>query len=502
MRISDLQVGDAKSWSGITTRNHLGSIFKVEPQLGSKIISRLLNRYYGTSLESMLSKIPVKTFDTDEDFTWKMIGSSERNIALVEARFVGGAVIDENDFSVGANGAEFEVIFPERLFAPTDVIVGELNERYPMIVQSEFEDGTNFGYVVKMYGADAVVSGIPGEELVSGKLFSKEYSPVSRTGSVRGGETSFTSPIDFRNSFTYIRKQYKCFGDMIDRKIAANFEYVDESGKKQSFTTWLQYQSFVFEHQFQQEKNRAMFYGRTTIGADGKVSNIDKHSGQGIYAGFGLREQMEVSNTYFYNDFTADYLTNILSELSINKLEMDERKFIIRTGEKGAMLFNKAIQAVASGWAPLQDTGFQKNVDSKLHQNARSVGAQYVEYMAPNNIVVSVEVDRSYDDPVRHKVKAPTTGIFSGGVAESYRMDIFDIGTLDGEPNIQKVMANNQKEVNAYIPGLRDPFRPDGGAPKMVVNSWDGFEMHKYCAFGVMVKDPSRTASLIPAILS
>jgi hypothetical protein len=500
MKISNLQIHDAKSWSGITTRNHLGAIGEAKPQLASKIMSKLLQRHYGTTLETMLAGIPVKTLETDDDFTWKLIGSSERNIALVEARYQ-GATITVSDFNVGANGAEIELVFPERLFAPTDVIVGEQNEKYPMQVQSEFREGANHVYVVKVYGADAVVSGVPGEELVAGKLFSKEFSPVSDTLSIRGGETNFTSPISFRNSFTYIRKQYICPGNMVDRKFVANFEIVDESGAKQSFTTWLQYQAFVYEHQFMQEKNRAMFYGRSTINGKGQVSNVDHHSGHAIRAGFGLREQMEVANTFFYNSFTADYLTNILLELSINKLSTDERKFVIRTGERGAILFHKAIQAEASGWNALQDTTIQKNVSSKLHSNARTFGTQYTEFMAPNGIVVRVEVDPMYDDPVRNKQMAPNNGVFSGGVAESYRMDIFDIGTVNDEPNIQKVMASNSPDINAYVPGLRDPYSPTGAAVKRVANSIDGFEMHKMCTFGAMIKDPQRTASLIPAFL-
>lgn len=501
MRIANTQITDAKSWSGITTKNHLGAIHQQQPQMASAMVTRLLQRYYGNSLETMLANVPVKTLETDDDFTWKLLGSSERNIPLVEARLLDGSTIVESDFGVGAQGVEFELIFNERLFAETDVIVGELNEKYPMRIKSEFRDGSNFGYVVEMFGADAVASGIPGEELVAGKLFSKEYSPVSDTLSVRGGETNFTSPIDFRNSFTYIRKQYTCPGNMVDRKFIANFEVLNPKGQKETFTTWIQYQSFVFEYQFMQEKNRAMFYGNTTINSKGQVSNIDHNSNHGIRAGFGLRQQMETANTLFYNNFSADYITNVLMALSVNKLATDERKFVIKTGEYGAWLFHRAISEEASGWTPLFDQAAQSSTQSKLHKNSREFGFQYTKFLAPNGIEVSVDVDPMYDDPVRNKVKAPNSGVFKGGLAESYRMDIFDIGTTEGEPNIQKVMVKNQNEITGYIPGMRDPFSPSGSAPKQIANSIDGFELHKMCMFGVMIKDPSRTASLIPAFL-
>ena len=48
-KISSLQMYAPKSWSGLTTENHLGSVFAQEPTLVSNIISRVfgLNQYAG-----------------------------------------------------------------------------------------------------------------------------------------------------------------------------------------------------------------------------------------------------------------------------------------------------------------------------------------------------------------------------------------------------------------------------------------------------------------------
>jgi hypothetical protein len=37
-------------------------------------------------LDSQLSKYKVKYLDTDDDFTWELIGSGKKNVPLVEAR--------------------------------------------------------------------------------------------------------------------------------------------------------------------------------------------------------------------------------------------------------------------------------------------------------------------------------------------------------------------------------------------------------------------------------
>lgn len=501
MKVSFLQTSDAKSWSGLTTRNHLGSIFQTKPQVASKMIGRMLSEYYGNSLDNLLSQIPALYLDNNHDYTWELIGSSDRNIPLVEARFQ-GSVVTADDFGVGAAGTTFEMVFGERWFSDVNVIVGELNEIYPIrITEEPYQENGNWVYICEAYGNMAREQGIPGDQLVSGKRFSKEYSPVSDTLSVKGGDIAFTSPTTFRNKFTRIRMQHTVPGNMIKEKFVATFEELDGSGKKQSFNAWMDVVNWRFEYEFSREKNRLLWYGRSSFDPKtGKTEQIDR-GGHIIEAGAGLREQMEVSNTFFYSTFTVDLITNLLTELSIGKLAADQRRFVIRTGERGAILFHRAVQDKASGWTPLFDTTAMKNVASKLHSNARNFGFQFVEYLAPNNIVVSVEVDPMYDDPVRNKIMAPNNGKFLGGFAESYRMDILDIGTTEGEPNIRKVYAKDNPDITGYLPGLRDPFSVEGARPKLMAITKDGYEIHKSATCSAMIKDPSRTASLIPYIL-
>lgn len=501
MKVSFLQTSDAKSWSGLTTRNHIGSIFQSKPQVASKMIGRMLSEYYGNSLDNMLSQLPALYLDSNHDYTWELIGSSDRNIPLVEARYQ-GSVVTESDFAVGRGGVTFELVFGERWFSDVNVIVGELNEIYPIrIVEEPYQENGNWVYTVEAYGNAARNEGIPGEELVSGKRFSKEYSPVSDTLSVKGGDIAFTSPTTFRNKFTRIRMQHTVPGNMIKEKFIGTFEELDGSGQKKAFQTWLDVVNWRFEYEFAREKNRLLWYGRSSFDSKtGKTDQIDR-GGHIIEAGAGLREQMEVSNTVFYNKFSVDLITNILTELSIGKLPSDQRKFIVRTGERGAILFHRAVQDVASGWTPLFDKEAITSASSKLHSNSRGFGFQFVEYLAPNNISVSVEVDPMYDDPIRHKIMAPNNGNFNGGFAESYRMDILDIGTTEGEPNIRKVYSKSDEDVTGYIPGLRDPFSPTGGRPKLMATPIDGYEIHKSATCSAMIKDPSRTASLVPYIL-
>lgn len=71
----------------------------------------------GKTLETFISKFPTKQFDNDEEFTWDVIGSSKRNIPLVEARDENGNVVTAESANVGAGTAPFYLVFSEAWFA-------------------------------------------------------------------------------------------------------------------------------------------------------------------------------------------------------------------------------------------------------------------------------------------------------------------------------------------------------------------------------------------------
>lgn len=504
MKVSFLQTTGPKAWSGMTTKNHLGAIWEAKPQVASKLTTKMLSSAFGNTLETLLDTIPALYLDTDDDYTWQLIGSSERNIPLVAAYTDASlsTAITAADMNVGQGGTDVFLVFAERWFSDVNVLVGEKNELYPLrVVEDPLPSGTNWVYRCQVWGATAIASGIPGEELVGGKLFSKDYSPVSDTLSVKGGEVGFTAPIGFRNTFSQIRMQYEAPGNMKDTKFAAVFEQVDADGKTQKFTTWMEYLNWQFEYQFMQEKNRLLYYGRMGRDANGKFTSIDR-SGHVIRAGAGIREQQESSNVYAYNTFNIKLLTTILTDLAEGKLAMDQRSFVVRTGERGAAMINEAIMLDTAGWTPLRDQTAIKQVSSNLHSNAKGYGFQFTEYFAPNNIHVKVEVDPMYSDPIRNKVKAPMNGDFNGGLAESYRMDILDIGTIGGEANLRKVYSKTNPDVTAYIPGLRNPFSPTGEKAHMIATPKDGYQVHKFATCSAMLKDTSRVASLIPSVLT
>lgn len=487
-------------WKGLTKYNHLGSIFQLQPQKATSLMVQLLAWYRGKTLDTFLSQFPTKTFDSDDEYTWDVIGSSLRNIPLVEARNTDGVTVGATGDNVGVNGEPFYLVFAEDWFADGEVIVGELNEIYPLRVLADGRnEGTNTVYKVELMGG--ITTGMPVAELQPGKRFSVEYAPVERTLSRKVGDVRFASPISMRNEFSTIRIQHKVPGDMLNKKVAfgipvtreTNGRYVNDTVNK-----WMFEVQWQLEQQWSDYKNNILAFGRSNRNKNGEYLNIGK-SGEVIRMGAGLYQQMEVSNTMPYNTFSLKLIEDALYELSAAKLDMKDRIFIIKTGERGAIQFHKAVLDTVSGWSAFtingDAIGVVKKTTSPLHENALSAGFQFTEFLAPNGVRVKVDVDPYYDDPVRNKIQHP-----NGGPAFSYRYDIFDIGTMD-QPNIFKCAVKDQEgDMTSYQWGLRNPFTGQMGNPYMSYDE-DSATIHKMTTTGVCVLDPTRTMSLIPAIL-
>ena len=499
-KLGKFQMLGFQHWKGLTSDNHLGSIFQLAPQKATNLMVQLLAFHRGKTLDTFLSQFPTREFEDDSEYYWDVVGSSRRNIPLVEARDENGTVVAEGAANVGVGTSPFYLVFPEDWFADGEVIVGHLNQVYPMRILGDARlEGTNAVYKVESMGGNT--TGIPSERLQAGERFSIEFAPVEKELSRKVGDVRFSSPVSMRNEWTTIRIQHKVAGNKLGKKLAMGIPMVreDANGKqvKDTANMWMHYVDWEVEQQFSEYKNNAMAFGTSNRNANGEYMNFGK-SGNVIKTGAGIFEQTEVANTTYYNTFSLKLLEDALYELSAAKLDMSDRLFIIKTGERGAILFHKAVLQTVSGWSTfVVDNSSVKAVErvqSKLHSNALSAGFQFVEYKAPNGVRVRLDVDPFYDDPVRNKILHPM-----GGVAMSYRFDIWYIGSAD-QPNIFKCKIKGDNEYRGYQWGIRNPFTGQKGNPYMSFDE-DAAVIHRMATLGVCVLDPTRTMSLIPAIL-
>lgn len=185
-QLKRFQTVNFTGWKGLTKENHISSVF-LRSQRATDLMIQLLAFYRGKTLETFLSKFPTKEFEDDAEFYWDVVGSTKRNIPLVEARKLDGTVVEDTEAMIGANTEPFYLVFAEDWFADGEVIFGNLNQIYPIRVLGDARlEGTNAVYKVELMGGNT--DGIPGERLLAGERFSVGFAPVERELSRKVGD--------------------------------------------------------------------------------------------------------------------------------------------------------------------------------------------------------------------------------------------------------------------------------------------------------------------------
>jgi hypothetical protein len=483
-----LQETTPTDWSGLTTVNHLYSIYGMEPQKASNLITMIRQANYGLDFNNFLeTQFGVEYYDSDADFRWMLQGHSRKNIPLIRAEINGTTVTGAD--KTGINMSHFTLVFGENYFSETDLIVGEKNERYPIrIVEEPTFVGNEVHYNCELFTGDDDLF-IPFEELQESKRFSKEWNPVETYLSTKGGTVNYTSPFSMINRFSSIRMEDTRPGNFAAKPVS--FTWMTGDGPK---TTWLQYADWEFDTQFQDSLSYLLMFA-TSNQTEEKTFRQKGKSGVQIVQGAGVKQQIDSSNVAYYNSFTVQYITQFMLEMSINRLSKDQRKFMFRTGEWGMYQFSESIEDYTQLYTPNQ-------TESRIYMgsgNSMGYRGQFLEYKGPNGLEVSVMHEPLNDDLVRNKIMHS-----EGGVAESRVYYILDIGTSNGNRNIQKCSVRNST-TRAVVPGIRcNPMAPSlQGGWQMAANPVDGWYITiMEQGIGSRVTDPSRTGIMYPAVLA
>ena len=505
-RISNSQMVGVTAWRGtVTKENHLYGLFRTNPQMASDVMTVLMSSMRLPSLDTYLSReVPVREYEDDSELFWDIVTSSRRNIPLVEARRCDGTPVAASDATnVGVGFEPFYLVFPTDWFALGEVLWGEKNEIYPVIVKEAGKaEGTNTVYLVEPFGANGA-NGIPASELVAGKRFSWAYAPIEDNFSRKVGDVRFSSPITMRSDWQRVRLQHKIGGKEIGKRLAANIPVSREvNGKMETAiaSRWMLAVTWKIEETWSEYKNNALDRGVSTRLENGEYSNFGL-SGLANRQGSGFREQQAAGNMQYYTKFSIGLIEDALYGVSAGKLDFSKRKFVIRTGERGAILFSREAKKELSGWLPLYGGTsaapyITKGPSTDFAKNGVTINdLQVTKWMSANGLEVTLMVDSSKDDVQTNKVMHP-----AGGTAESYRFDIF-YAADEEQPNVQKCVVKGQPELRGYQWGpFFNPFTGEANNSSASFDE-DAAVVHYKATLGIIIYDPTRCISLIPAIL-
>lgn len=492
------------AWRGTVTKdNHLYGIFRSNPQMASDVMTVLMSQMHLPTLDTYLSReVPVREYEDDSDLFWDVVSSSRRNIPLIEARRCDGTPVAAGGANVGVGFEPFYLVFPVDWFALGEVLWGNFNEEYPVIVKEMgHAEGTNTVYLVEPFGAH-LAGGIPAERLLAGERFSWAYAPIEKDFSRKVGDVRFSTPVSMRQGFSRVRLQHKIGGRELGKRLCCRIPVSKEVNGKIQHTTvdrWIYNVTWKIEETWSEYKNNALDRGVSTRMENGEYSNFGL-SGLPNEQGAGFRQQQAQGNMMYYNKFTIGLVEDALYGISAGKLDFSKRKFVMRTGERGAILFSKEAKKEMSGWIPLYSAStpsyMTKGPNTEFAKNGVTIADfQVTKWMSANGLEVTLMIDSSKDDLQTNKIMHPM-----GGTAESYRFDIF-YASDEEQPNVQKCTVKGQPELRGYQWGpFSNPFTGETNNSSASYDE-DSAVVHYKATLGLVIYDPTRCISLIPAIL-
>jgi len=510
--INQLKIRQAQTLATpITQMKTLAEIGMIAPEQLPRMVTRMWSDSYGPVLSTLIDKYAhTMTFTTENDYTWKIQGSSYRNIPVIEVRDSAGNPINSSYAStmVGANGEMVQFVFDKAYFGDGTQILGQHNEMYPFrVIGDGYAEGSN--WVVNAVLMGNAYDGCPKEDLYPGMRFSRSYAPVENQLSRRVGNIVTSTPTEMRNGWTTIRKDKKFTGAAdVQQKLCCTIPVKTLDANNNVLTkntdVWFNYEEWVFWNEWYKEKNEAEMYSRDNRTASGQYVDFGK-SGNVIRKGNGIMPQLESGRTVYYsgdfniNDF-VDYLNNIFTN---GNIPISERKVVVLTGTQGMTMASRAINQTTSGFIPMSSGVIRNNVEidavalglvKKNSDNTLTYNeGQYTKYIGPNGFEVEFVLDMSFDDPVRNKIMAAD----GRGPLSSRAFRVIDMGSST-EPNIYrcKLEGSQYSDSARYMLGMRNPW---GIKSNIISSDEDASSVHTMTSLGACILDPTRCLNYLPA---
>ncbi len=475
----DLQINTGNWHTGLTQANHLSTFFLTEPALASQVVTRI--HAQRSDYRNALSFLTTGTGRTKEldniVYRWPLIGDSERAIPISVAQ----STYNDGSTTPGLLRTTFRIGLPEKWYTIGDVLVPD-DGRYSMRVMEEpVQDGADFVYVLQLVTKDDTLY-VPPALLAVGKEVSKDYNIVEHDGSRTSGDTHYSTPFMMENYMSTLRKQYSVTGAAQAKVMIISL--TDPKTNKTS-STWVKYAEWEFWSQWQDELERNLIYGKGNVNLKG-TTGMKGVSGNAIYTGGGLLEQISPANRRYYTSLTEQVIRDFMDDLAYNGTEDGPRNYIALCGRQFMNLFDQAMKRSASAFT-LTDSKFITGSGQEL-----KLGGQFVSYVGLNGDTFTLKECQLYNNVMRNRLLHPQTG----KPAESYRATFVNFKmNQGGESNIQKVYHKDREVFSSYIEGLCSPFGMKKNSTAS--SAFDGYEFHVGSECGIMVKDPTSCAEMI-----
>ena len=479
MQLNDLQISTGNWHTGLTQASHLSNFFLTEPALASEVIVRVYNKMNGyKNALSFLTSGTGRTKGLDNIvYRWPLMGDSQKAVPISVAQ----STYNDGASTPGIANTTFRIGLPEKWFSLGDVLVLDDNSYSVRVMEEPYSDGTDFVYTLQLVTKDPTMY-VPQSLLAQGKELSKDFNVVEHDHSRTSGDTVYATPFMMENYMTTFRKMYSVSGAAQAKVLKIGM--MNPTGKEVSYT-WVKYAEWEFWAQWMDEMEIAYIYGKGNVNKNGTTS-MKGTSGNPIFTGAGLEEQIAPANKRKYTNLTEQVLRDFMDDLSYNGTEDRPREYVALCGRQFMNLFDQAMKKSMSNYT-LVDSKFITGTGQEL-----ALGGQFKTYVGLNGDKITLKECPLYNSVVRNRTLHPQTG----KPAESYKATFLNFKmNSNGESNVMKVYHNGREMASTYIEGLASPYgmKKNGTSSSPV----DGYEFHVLSECGIMLKDPTDAGQFI-----
>lgn len=167
-----------------------------------------------------------------------------------------------------------------------------------------------------------------------------------------------------------------------------------------------------------------------------------------------------------------------------------ERKTVGMSGQLGSQLFHDALVAISNGFLTV-DTNWINKIASPVDTPHLAYGAQFTRYNGPHGLTVELTHNDMYDSRIYCKRMHPQ---YPNLPVDSARIDFLDLGTMDGEANIQMLKVKDTFSYG-YTTGTWSPTGPVKGGNAGSLKA--GYDMFARTTAGLWIKDITRIGAFI-----
>lgn len=352
----------------------------------------------------------------------------------------------------GRGRTKFKAIFADRWFHKSQSIYSP--SRLEVRVQGDPRATTGgWEYDLQLMNPMAEAY-IPVSDLSAGAVWAGGIAKVSLERS-RGVESRSYSPFVTQNQLSLVRDTYKLAGNIKNKVMVLE---INANGQK--FKYWTQWELFLRQMTFKEKCESDLWYSEYNKDSDGIIHVVDEDSGEVVYSGAGMLQQ--IPNQDSYSILTTTKIEALIRDIFYNASDADKVNVDIFTGTGGMEAASKAMENAAKAFTLVDSKIIQGNAPGYL-----TFGAYFNTYRHIDGHTVTFRklpiMDRGImaDISPRH----PNSNL----PLESYNMYCVDNSTYDGMKNLQYVAEAGREEKFKVVAGMSN--LPDGYAETIYASS-------------------------------